>query len=109
MKSSFHGFDELQNELERLQQNVDKTMNEFNGDVPLEKLFSFEFMQEHTEFDDINEWFSNGGFKFNTQEEYDNLDESALNTYVKSSTDFHTWQEMLEAASTEAITASLDF
>ena len=109
MKFSIQGFDELQDELERLQQNVDKTMNEFNGNVPLEKLFSADFMSVHTEFDDIYAWLRNGGFEFESQESYDNLDESALDAYVQSTSDFHSWQEMLVSASAEAIEESLDF
>lgn len=108
MKSSFKGFDKLQKELKRMQRNVNKTMREFNGDVPLEKLFTTAFIAKHTAFDNYENWLSNGGFVFETQEEYNNLDETALDSYVRDSTCFQSWKEMLDAAASEAITASLD-
>ena len=104
-----NGFDQLKNQLKQMQESVDKTMDEFNGDVPLEKLLTTDFMSCHTSFTDVDNWLKAGGFNFECQDDYDNLDENKMDIYVQSSTDFQSWEEMLESASTEAIEASLGF
>lgn len=103
------GFDELEKELKRLERNVSKPAEEFNGDVGLEKLLDADFIKKHTKFDNADSWLTAGGFTFETQEEYDNLDENELDSYVRNSSDFSSWQAMLESAAEIAITRSLDF
>lgn len=88
-------FDEFQKNLERLERNFENTVQDLNGIVSIEKLFTDNFMKIHTAFSDANSWFEAGKIHFDSQEEFDALDESTLDTYVESSTDFSSWREML--------------
>jgi len=48
-----------------------------------------------------------GGFLFKTQEQFEALDEHELDAYVLRSTDFKSWQDMLEEAHAHAVEKSL--
>ena len=99
MSMKIEGLDDLQKELKKLQNDVDRTKEKYDGQsVSFDDLFIEEFMGEHTKFTSFDDWFSAGHFHAASQEEFDAIPERTLDRYVRRSTDFETWQDMLDTA-----------
>lgn len=90
------GLDELINDLEQLESNSRKLSE--TESIPLDDLFSESFMENHTDFNNIHDFFEHGGFIASNQEEFDSIDTEELDKYVSSSTKFESFQEMLNEA-----------
>lgn len=104
MGLKIEGFDKLLKELTEIEETVEK----YNGtQVSFGDLFTSEFMGAHTEFSSFDEWMSAGHFKFENQEEFDAIPTPILDRYVKHSTDFITWQDMLDEAGQIFLTCQL--
>ena len=67
--------------------------------IPLQELFTEDFMKTYTPFSSFPEFLLAGGFHGATQEELDTIPETELDAYVCAKTDFHSWNDMLEKAS----------
>ena len=55
-------------------------------------------MHHNTNFDSIYTLFENADIKAQTQEEFNNLDETILNEAIIRFTDFDSWEEFLNEA-----------
>lgn len=73
--------------------------NQLDIDNDIEKLLTPDFMKAHTKFDNVTSWLSNGGF---------NLTDKMSDEYVKQTTDFNSWEEMLKSAEDKLIKNSFD-
>lgn len=101
------GFEELDKELDRL---ADAT-EELNGeqDIPLDDLLVPEFIQEHSSFKTFDEMLKAGGFSMETEEDYDAIPDEVLDLHVSKTTDFTSWEQMLEEALSEYLSRKLGF
>lgn len=110
-KFEFKGFDEFEKQLKKMEQSVERVAKKYDGSTftDISELLNNEFMSEHTAFDDWEEWLKSGGFSVKTQEDFDNLPESKVDAYVQGTTDFNSWQDMLEEAASELISSELEF
>ncbi len=90
------GLDKLQNKLKILEKNAKKT--DGHNSIPFNELFSYEFMNENTNFDSISDFFRNTGIEVNTQEEFQELDERILDDAVVRFSQFNSWDEMVHEA-----------
>ncbi|EGU0985852.1 hypothetical protein JD978_000513 [Listeria monocytogenes] len=105
MKTS--GFDELSKQLNQMQKKAEELHGE--NSITFEDMFSKEFMTTHTKTDDIYKFLEDGGFDSSSQETFELIDESKLDIYVDKSTNFSTWQEMLNIAGNEYVAKELGF
>lgn len=110
-KMEFKGFDEFEKQLKNLERSVERVANKYDGSTStdISELLNVEFMSKHTEFGDWEEWLGSGGFTVKTQEDFDNLPENKVDAYVQETSDFDSWQDMLEEAASELISSELDF
>lgn len=69
--------------------------------VPMLDILSNEFMAQNTPFKSLEELMVAGGFDVNSNEEFDLIDEAALNSFVSSNTKFSSFQEMSSIAGEE--------
>ncbi len=101
------GFDDLEKQLKQMEKNI----KEFEGgkEVGFEELFNPSFMKIHTDFNNIDEFFDKSPFSIETNEDFDNLDESELDKYVAETTKFSSWGEMLDTAGEIHLTKKLGF
>jgi hypothetical protein len=101
------GFNEFKKDLERLS----KRASELNGEhtFTFEELFPDSFIQKHTQFSTIDELFENGGFKINSEEDFDALPEDKLDQHISATTDFDCWKDMLGSAAEEYMAKELGF
>lgn len=104
------GFDEFSKALNKIQKDVEKAARKYDGSpVSLEKVFSSEFMERNTDFTDVYDWLEHGGFRFESQEEFESTDESLLDSYVTRSTKFDSWKDMAGEAAAELVSKELKF
>lgn len=105
MKIKMDGFDDLEKQLKQMEKNI----KEFEGgkDVGFEELFDPSFMKRHTNFNSINEFLDESPFTLETNEDFDNLEESELDKYVAETTKFSSWEEMLNTAGEIHLTKKL--
>lgn len=96
-KINFSGLEKFQKELSEKVQKINSTPKKFSD------IFTTSFMNKYTNCSNINDFFENGGFNINSKEDFENINESDLNTYVSSSTTFSTWNDMYKTASTEYV------
>lgn len=103
----FDGLDELQRELKKMQQAVEKLGEERS--VPFEDLFTAEFMDEYTDFPSIDDLLNAGGFNAETDEDFEAIPEDKLDAFIARVTRFSTWEEMLSEATQAYLSDQLGF
>ncbi|MCI8486825.1 MAG: hypothetical protein HFJ20_07215 [Clostridia bacterium] len=96
-KIDFSGLEKFQKELNNKVQKINSTPKKFSD------IFTSSFMKKYTKCSNINDFFDNGGFTINSKEEFVNIDETDLDTYVSSNTSFSSWNDMYKTASTEYV------
>jgi hypothetical protein len=64
-------------------------------------------MSRSTKLTSIDDMFEAGGFKVDSEADFEKISESELDAFVKSTTRFSTWKEMQEKESPEWITKKL--
>jgi hypothetical protein len=100
IKSDWSGLDKLQKRAEKL---------DGNQEVPLNELFKASFMDHYTSHSTIDEFIKAGGFVFETNEDFENIPEEKLDQHVRNSTNFESWNEMLNKAGEHWIAKELGF
>lgn len=95
--------------------DIDDLGNFFNNlqkedSLSFDELFTESFMEKHTKgkYKTYEEFFKNGGFNISVKEEFDTIPEKELDKYVKNTTDFKNWQDMIDEAGNDAIQRRLD-
>lgn len=96
MKFEIRGSDELVRKLEDLGQAAESLQGEHS--VSLETLFPNEFISDHTDFATLEEFLASSEFELSSQEAFEAIPDEAWDEFVKSASDFSSWQEMMESA-----------
>ena len=100
------GLDELQRELQRMAEKA----HDLDGThtVTVAQLLTPAFIQAHTrEYNTGQEWFDASPFKVETMEDLEAIPDAEWDAYVRSTTDFASWEEMLAEAAKELIERQL--
>ena len=71
------------------------------------ELFNDEFMQAHTKYKNISSFLHDSCLDFSNQEAFRNIDESELDKYIFSHSDFESWHDMKLSATQEIISRQL--
>ena len=104
-KITFEGLGDLEKQLN----NILERANSANGkNVPFNTLFNKSFMKKYTKFLSFNEFLKAGDITATTNEEFDAIPESELNTLVSKHTNFKSWKEMQEKAAEIYVKVKLD-
>lgn len=100
------GFDEAINELDKL---ANKARSLDGLRVDFDDLFTSDFMSLHAHSLIIDDFFSSGNVIVDNEDDIESLsDNDAFNQYVSESTDFSSWDGMLEEAINCYVEAQLD-
>ena len=78
-------------------------------EVNLDEFFTPTFMQEHTQFESFERFREQCPQNPKTEKELTNIPERELNSYVKNTTEFESWQTMQDQAAQEEIISHLTF
>ncbi|PKR83615.1 hypothetical protein CWO92_18310 [Heyndrickxia camelliae] len=97
------GFDKLQKQLKQLERNAKEL--EQTTSVSFAELFTDSFMKTHTSFDEM---LDKSKFTVETSEDFKAIPDDEWDIYVKSNTEFNTWQDMIDQATEEYIVRKLD-
>jgi hypothetical protein len=102
LKFEVEGLKELQRDLRRLEaraQSPDGT-----DTVPIKDLLTPSFISRHVMgAGSLDEWFEKSGFKIESQEDFGAIPDAVWDERARSTTDFASWQQMLEAAAGELV------
>lgn len=101
IKMTVKGIDEAKRNLDKLVKKVESVSGKQS--VGLSELMNPAFMEEFTSFKNIDELFDKGGFKVESKEDFEAIDENQLDEWVEKNTQFKTWKEMLNKAATNHI------
>lgn len=97
------------NELNKLLKNLERKVDEVNGEVSFTDLFNPNFMTTFTNFNSTDEFFKKSPFEVHCQEDFESLDENLLNEYVKANTRLSTWEEMKSKAGEFYVKHNIEF
>lgn len=89
---------DLKKQLDKIQKEIQKKVN---GPVNIGELFNNSFMERNTNSKSIDDFFKEGSFEVETEEDLDNIDVGKLNQHVISSTKFSSWEDMKNLAGKE--------
>jgi hypothetical protein len=97
------GFDEISRSLNQLAERA-RALGETHT-VSATELLTPAFIRAHTRsaHEAVDTWFVASPFKIETTEDFDTIPDSEWDQYVRSTTDFESWEEMLAAATQEYI------
>lgn len=101
------GLDDLQHELQQLEQNVQELTD--GQDISFAELFTKSFMRKYTRFSSIDDLLDAGGFHAETNEEFDAIPETELDMYIANTTEFDSWEDMLNKAVEEYLLKNIKF
>ncbi|HEY5555900.1 hypothetical protein [Acetobacterium sp.] len=82
--------------------NVDEVFKKLDSlsfsPVDFSEAFSDEFMNTNTSFKSFQEFIDSSGFKMQSQEDFESIDENELDVFVSANTEFSTFKEMSASA-----------
>lgn len=107
MSVEIEGLDEFREELDRLLEQADNLHGQ--NEVPMDELFTTGFMQTHTDFTSLEEFFSKSPWSVETQDDFKKIPQKEFDEYVNKHTGFKDWEAMLSAAGREWVTRQLGF
>ena len=90
-------------EFERLLKQLERNARSIGGKrlVDLSDLLNPEFLGRHTKFTSLEQLFEESPFQIETQEDFDALDERELDSFIRASTRFRSWQDILDEGANE--------
>lgn len=106
IKMELDGFDELQKELKKMQQAAQEL--EGKNTVSFDELFTDEFMKKHSTFSSLDEMLDKSTFTVNSKEDFAAIPDEEWDTYVKTTTDFSSWEDMMSEAQGEYVASKLN-
>ena len=95
-----NNFQSFTKQFEKIQERIE---DEVNGNVSFEELFDLGFMDKNTDFESFEVLLKRYGFVVNTQEDFEAIDETALDKAIAESSCFSSWKEMYESAGQEYV------
>ncbi|MGW7931853.1 hypothetical protein ACWEWU_09365 [Staphylococcus xylosus] len=97
MGMNVSGFDELENYLNKVSKNAEKLSE--NSEVDFQDLFPTQFMQNHTDTDDIYTFIDNSNLGVKNTDDFNKIQNTnEWNDYVIKSSDFSSWNDMHKTA-----------
>jgi len=102
------GIDEIQNTLKKIEKKAKELEKE--KEIPLIEIMTNDFMKKHTRHDSFENFIAHSGVLPDGKElTKEILNSNEFNQYVKTTTKFKSWENMLDTASTEYIQKQLGF
>lgn len=90
------GLDKLQKQLKQMEKGAKEL--ERTKQVSFTELFTPSFMRKYTHFSSFDEFLQSGGFKADSQEEFEAIPDEPFDRHVATVTTFSNWEDMLGKA-----------
>lgn len=107
MGVKIQGLDQFQKELKRMEKAAKDLENTHS--VSFNELFTSSFMRKYTNFTDFDVFLEAGNFIVNSQEDFEAIPDSELDSHVSKTTKFSSWEDMLGKAGEEYTFKKLGF
>lgn len=104
MAVTIKGLEGLETELNDLQSRIES----LDGEIPMQELFTGDFMQDYTEFDAFEEFLQQSEWQIETQDDFEQIPEDEFDRYVDETTGFDSWETMLSVAGREYVMRQLN-
>ncbi|NMO95544.1 hypothetical protein [Paenibacillus lemnae] len=101
------GFEEFNSSPEELDQKTRELEN--NRSVPVEQVLTPDFMAKYANSASVEHFFEAGGFLVKNDEDFDALPQEPLDQYVRETSSFDSFQDMVDKAVREYIVRNLGF
>lgn len=101
------GLKELQKQLKNMERSAREL--EQTDSVSFDELFVSSFMKNHTQVGTFDDFLLAGGFKVESQADFEAIPDEELDQYVSKTTNFKDWQTMLDTAASEYAVRKLGF
>lgn len=90
------GLNEFQKSLEDIAKEIEELENKL--EVPFNKLFNENFMQQYTSYKTWDELLNKSGFGVKNTNDFKKIPNKKLNRYIRKVTSFKNWEDMLNKA-----------
>lgn len=107
MGVKIQGLDEFQKNLKRMEKAAKNLGNTHS--VSFDELFKSSFMRKYTNFSNFDEFLEAGNFIVNSQEDFEAIPDSEMDSHVSKTTKFSSWEKMLSKAGEEYALRKLGF
>lgn len=105
MTGGIKGMDDVIKNLKNWQQKIQQLQGTHK--VSVKELFSAGFMKRHTKFASFDAMVTASSFKVENEEDFKKIPDAEWDAYVRSSTKFANWQEMINKAGEEWLAAKV--
>ena len=105
MSFKIDGLDDLQKQLKKMEKGA-RELSE-TKQVSFGELFTSSFMRKYTPFSSLDDFLTAGGFKTESQEDFEAIPDSELDKYIATTTNFNSWDDMLGEATTQYVSKKL--
>lgn len=102
MTFDFSGLDKVFDEL-------NQKAEQLSGSYDFDEIFPKSYMQSVSKYDSIEDFLKASPETITNAEEFEKADEAVLDVFVSENTNFSTWQEMLNDASSRFVVEKLKF
>ena len=96
MSFELEGMDEFEKQLKKLEKQANEAVE---GEVNINQIFTDEFMRENSKAENFQSFIAACPVKEDIKN-IEQLNTPEMDDYVKTETEFDSWQDMLQAAST---------
>lgn len=87
------GLDKFSEALDKMEDAV-KELKSTNS-IPFSELFTSSFMKSYTNFASFDDMLSKFGYEVNTNKDFEDISKDELDKKISKTTQFKSWQEML--------------
>lgn len=99
MSIEIEGIEELEAELQGLADRLEQS----GGEIPMDDLFTEDFMESYTEFDSIEAFLDESPWYVESESDFESIPADDFDVFVDEHTDFDSWETMVQAAGREYV------
>ena len=100
------GLDKLEKQLKQMEKGAKELSR--TKQVSFSELFTTSFMRKYTSFSTLDELLQAGGFKVESQEDFEAIPDAEFDKHIAATTRFKNWEDMLSEATTQYVAKKLD-
>lgn len=101
------GLDKLEKQLKQMEKGAKELSK--TKHVSFGELFPASFMRKYTSFSSMDELLDVGGFKVESQEDFEAIPDAEFDKHIAASTRFNSWEDMLGEATSQYAAKKLGF
>ena len=101
------GFDKLEKQLKQMEKAA-RDLRKIDR-VSFDELFPASFMRKYTSFQTMDKLLEAGGFKAESQEDFEAIPDVVFDKHIAANTKFKCWEDMLGEATSQYVAKKLGF